>query len=139
MTRRIAVGSGRCVGRRRAVIGNRRCEAERGTATVFAVGVLPVLLSVCWIAMQLGGALITRHRVEGAADLAALAVAANAASGQRSACASAEWVARRMDATVRSCTLSGRHARIRLRAYQSPFVARFVAVNGRAHAGPVGG
>ncbi|BBX68036.1 hypothetical protein MPSYJ_14970 [Mycolicibacterium psychrotolerans] len=56
---------------------------------------------------MVGSAVVARHRASAAADLAALAAAAQVPAGPQAACAAAESVARAMAATVASCDVDG--------------------------------
>lgn len=54
-----------------------------------------------------GQAVLARHRVQSAADLAALAAAAGLPAGAHSACLRAEALAAAARTEVRSCTVAG--------------------------------
>lgn len=108
-------------------------SSERGAATVWVVGGLAVLMVVVTGVWWFGAAVVTRHRAEGAADLAALAAAVIAAEGEERACAEARWVVEQMDAVLRSCRLSGWDALVEVDAAFAPFGSAAA----RARAGPV--
>ncbi|MFC7341090.1 Rv3654c family TadE-like protein [Saccharopolyspora griseoalba] len=97
---------------------------------------LPALL---WFAVQLGAATITRHRAEGAADLAALAAAAHAAQGHQGACGRARRVVEAMGGVLDECRTSGRHARVEVSAPAPEVLGVGRSASARAHSGPVGG
>jgi secretion/DNA translocation related TadE-like protein len=80
---------------------------DRGLATVVAAGAIGVVGILLGALLVLGAAVATRHRAENAADLAALAGAAEAALGREPACAQAREVAERNGATLVRCTWSG--------------------------------
>lgn len=120
-----------------AASGRPRGDRDRGAATVFAAIVSMGLLVVLWGGVQLGAATLTRHRAEGAADLAALAVAAYAPQGAESACGRAERVVDRMRAVLVSCRLDGWDARVRVRMGLPGLLSGFDPVGARARAGPV--
>ncbi|WP_421843680.1 Rv3654c family TadE-like protein [Mycobacterium sp.] len=61
------------------------------------------LLCLTGVGAYLGSAVVTRHRAQAAADLAALAAAARLPSGASAACASAAAVARGMTVRVTEC------------------------------------
>jgi secretion/DNA translocation related TadE-like protein len=92
----------------------RLAHDERGSATVVGVAAVLAVLAVFAVAFQLGAAVITRHRAEAAADLAALAGAADAVTGD--ACATAARVAQRMAVRLTSCELDGWEVRILVEA-----------------------
>jgi hypothetical protein len=48
-------------------------DGDRGVATVWAAGAIAVLVSMAVFGLHLGEAMVVRHHVESAADLAALA------------------------------------------------------------------
>ncbi|MDR7301712.1 Rv3654c family TadE-like protein [Haloactinomyces albus] len=121
----------------RAGDGSMCTDRDGGAATVFAAIVSMGLLTVLWLGLQLGAAVITRHRAEGAADLAALAAAAHAVGGTEFACARARWVAEGMRTTMVSCRLADRDARVRVRIEVPGLLSGFDPVSARARAGPV--
>lgn len=112
-------------------------DGDRGAATLWAAGgivlVLVVTIAVVWVAVAVN----TRHRVAAAADLAALAAATTATSGERPACAKARWVAHRMRAQLESCRLDGWHALVEVTATPPGVLASFGPAEARARAGPV--
>jgi secretion/DNA translocation related TadE-like protein len=80
---------------------------DRGLATVVAAGVIGIVGLLLGALLVLGAAVATRHRAENAADLAALAGAADSVRGREPACAAAREVAGRNGATLVSCTWIG--------------------------------
>ena len=96
-----------------------------------------VMLALLGIGLQLGSAVVARHRAEAAADLAALAATAQAIAGQEAACHSATRVAEGMSTTLTSCELQGWDAVVRVSARPSRLVERFGVANATARAGPV--
>jgi secretion/DNA translocation related TadE-like protein len=97
------------------------------------VGGLAVLMVVTAGVLWFCAAVVTRHRAESAADLAALAAAVVAVQGEQRACAEARWVAERMDTVLRSCRLSGWDALVDVEAA----FEGFGSAAARARAGPV--
>jgi secretion/DNA translocation related TadE-like protein len=95
------------------------------------------------VAAVLGGlllfvaAVVTRHRAESAADLAALAAAGTAVAGEERACAEARWVTEQMDVELRSCRLSGWNALVEVTAPPPAVLSLFGPAAARARAGPV--
>jgi secretion/DNA translocation related TadE-like protein len=83
-----------------------RC-ADRGSATVWVLAVCLLTWSGTTAALSIGAAVVTRHRAESAADLAALAGARAAADGAGDPCAAANRVAEAMRARVAACDLLG--------------------------------
>lgn len=117
--------------------GPRRPTACRGSATVTALALLGVLLSVAG-AVALGSAVLVDHRrAESAADLAALAGAGAAGRGE-DGCAAAASVAGDNGVDLVACEVLGRDVRVRVerrREYVAGLTARLVA---EARAGPAG-
>jgi len=109
---------------------------ESGSATVVGAGAVLALLSIFAVTIQLGAATITRHRAEAAGDLAALAAAANAASGAERACAVARRVTDRMTVGLVACELRGWQAIVSVEATPPGVLARFGTARATARAGP---
>jgi secretion/DNA translocation related TadE-like protein len=80
---------------------------DRGLATVVAAGVIGIVGLLLGALLVLGSAVATRHRAENAADLAALAGAAESVQGREPACARAREIAERNGATLLRCTWIG--------------------------------
>lgn len=80
---------------------------ERGSASLVAVALITLLVTVTVAGVQVGSAVVARHRAQAAADLAALSGAAAIAGGARAACAHAGSIARTMRATVVDCSVDG--------------------------------
>ena len=109
---------------------------DRGAATVWAVSAIACLMALAVLGVHLATAMVVRHRVEAAADLAALAAATEAAPGEPQACARARWVVERMNARLDSCHLDGWDAVIEVHAQPPGPLGRFGAANAHARAGP---
>jgi secretion/DNA translocation related TadE-like protein len=97
------------------------------------VVVLVVTTVVVWVAVAAN----TRHRAAAAADLAALAAAAYAVSGERSACDRARWVADHMHVLLKACRLDGWDALVEVTAMPPGVLASFGPADARARAGPL--
>lgn len=115
-----------------------RCPSVcRGSATVTALALVGVLLSVAG-AVALGTAVLADHRrAESAADLAALAGAGATGRGE-DGCAAATSVAGDNGVELVACEVLGRDVRVRVerrREYVVGLTARLVA---EARAGPAG-
>ncbi|MEE4546703.1 Rv3654c family TadE-like protein [Streptomyces sp. V4-01] len=82
-------------------------RGDRGSATVWSLGLTAVLLAVFTAVLLMDQAVVARHRAGAAADLAALAAADHALDGEAAACRLAVRVASAQGATVLGCTLSG--------------------------------
>jgi secretion/DNA translocation related TadE-like protein len=108
-----------------------RPGCERGSAAVSGVVAMLLLITVTVAGAQVGAAVVARHRVTGAADLAALAAAARLTDGDGIACEQAKRVAEANRSTLDDCEISGWEVVVRLSA-----ITPFGPVNARARAGP---
>jgi secretion/DNA translocation related TadE-like protein len=102
--------------------------------TVGGIGAVAVVLSGLLLFVS---AVVTRHRAESAADLAALAAAGAAVAGEDRACAEARCVTARMDVDLRSCRLVGWDALVEVAAAPPTVLGLFGSAAARARAGPV--
>ena len=113
-------------------------RSETGSATVTTCLVLAALLTVTVLIAHVGTVVVARHRIQAAADLAALAAAGVVDSGSDTACARADEVVRRMRGRIQNCTVDGWDVTVVATSTISlgPFGAR--SVRAIARAGPVG-
>lgn len=124
----------------RAVTGLRRLDRagdDRGAATVWAAGVLAVLMSLTVVGLHLGAAILARHHAESAADLAALAAAGSAVAGERQACDRARAVTERMRVRLVSCSARGWDVLVQVAVRPAGPLAELGDATARARAGPV--
>lgn len=105
---------------------------ERGSATVYAVALMAVVLSVAAALAWAGGAVVAHRRAQAAADLAALAGASHPESG----CARAEAVADANGASLLHCRAAGGHVWVMVEVIGPQMVGRVPRLAARAHAGP---
>ena len=84
-----------------------RCGDDRGVATVIAAGAIGVVALLLGALAVLGAVVVTRHRAATAADLAALAGAAESVRGRDAGCARARELAERNGGVLVTCTWSG--------------------------------
>ncbi|MDO0926484.1 flp pilus-assembly TadE/G-like family protein [Streptomyces sp. TG1A-8] len=110
-----------------------RADSDRGSATVWSLGVIAVLCVVFGVVLALGQAVVVRHRAAGGADLAALAGADHWSEGATGACARAQRVARAQKGRLVRCSLVGEVSDVTVASGRGPFEARV-----RARAGPPG-
>jgi secretion/DNA translocation related TadE-like protein len=108
-----------------------RSGRDRGSAAVSGVVAMLLLIIVTAAGAQVGAAVVARHRVTAAADLAALAAAARLTEGDESACEQAKRAAEANRSTLESCVVSGWEVVVEVSA-----VTPFGPVNARARAGP---
>jgi len=104
---------------------------ECGSAAVSGVVAMLLLIIVMITGAQVGAAYVVRHRVTGAADLAALAGAASVPDGDEIACEQAKRVAESNRAVLGSCSVSGWEVVVQVSA-----ATPFGPVNARSKAGP---
>lgn len=112
-------------------------ESDRGVATVWAAGAVAVLLSMAVFGLHLGTAMVARHHVESAADLAALAGAGMAVAGERYACTQARRVTDRMRVQLSSCRVHGWDVLVDVATRPAGWLGHLGTATGRARAGPV--
>lgn len=108
-----------------------RSGCERGSAAVSGVVAMLSLIIVVVAGAQVGSVVVARHRVTGAADLAALAAAARLTEGAESACEQAKLVASESRAALTGCTVNGWEVVVEVEA-----ITPFGPVSARARAGP---
>ncbi|MFJ9931059.1 Rv3654c family TadE-like protein [Streptomyces misionensis] len=107
--------------------------SDRGSASVWSLGVIALLCVVFGAVLVLGQAVVVRHRAAGGADLAALAAADHWAEGGPAACARAGRLAAAQGARLVRCTVQGEISDVTAASGRRPFTARV-----RARAGPAG-
>lgn len=126
-------------GTRHGRVGDVTNPRDRGSGTVWAIALIGLIWSAGTVAMAVGGVRAARQRAYAAADLAALAAAANASGGPHDACVLAARVARASGARLRRCVLRERVSEVTvtsavpLRHPFGPLVA-----TAHARAGPSG-
>ncbi|MEU8897635.1 Rv3654c family TadE-like protein [Nocardia sp. NPDC048505] len=116
----------------------KRWRDEAGGASVLACFALAGLIAATLMLGHLGTGVVARHRVQAAADLAALAGAGALGSGTDAGCAVAREIARDMQARVRACAVS--QWDVTVTAEQNVPMGLFGVrvVSAVARAGPVG-
>ncbi|MFI5977902.1 Rv3654c family TadE-like protein [Streptomyces sp. NPDC051452] len=107
--------------------------SDRGSATVWSLGVITLLCVVFGAVLALGQAVVVRHRAAGGADLAALAAADHWAEGGEAACARAERLAADQGVRLVRCAIEGETSDVTAASGSGPFAAEV-----RARAGPAG-
>lgn len=112
-----------------------RPACERGAATVFATSALVMLLVIGTVLVELTGLVRAHRRAQAAADLAALAAAAD------SSCATAATIAARNGAELTTCALdpAGTTARVGVQVEAVHWWGPAVVLTGQARAGPASG
>lgn len=110
-------------------------RVERGAATVYAVLIAAVLMMGCVVAVQIATIARLQHTVTAAADLAALAAAQSAVSGDEG-CEAARVIARRNHAEVASCEMDADVATVQVAGTSPRFWGRTWTIKRAARAGP---
>lgn len=123
---------------RRRVDGSCGRRGEVGSATVWVLTASALVLAAGLLATVLSAAVLTRHRAEAAADLAALAAADAALQGRAAACARAGRVAAAGNAILVSCTLTNVTAQVVVKVPGRGVLGRLPPVSARSRAGPAG-
>ncbi|WP_433801212.1 Rv3654c family TadE-like protein [Actinomycetospora sp. CA-084318] len=109
---------------------------DRGAATVVAAAMVGALTLLLATVLVLGAVVATRHRAAVAADLAALAGAAEGVRGRQAGCDRARELAARNGGDLRTCTWRGWELEVEVAATCGCLpVADSTTV--RARAGPV--
>jgi secretion/DNA translocation related TadE-like protein len=103
-------------------------------STIFGCLSVGLLLAVTIVAVRLGGAMLARQQAETAADLGALAGAAQILHGSAAACAAAGRVVTANSATMTSCTADGLDVLVEVDA-RAPALGGIALAHARA--GPV--
>jgi secretion/DNA translocation related TadE-like protein len=112
-------------------------DDDRRVATVWAAGAIAVLVSMAVFGVYLGEAAVIRHHAESAADLAALAGAAQVIAGEQYACAQARRVTDRMRVQLVACHTRGWDILVDVAARPAGWLGSLGAATARARAGPV--
>ena len=108
---------------------------DRGSATLFAVSCLTLLL-LLGAALGVVAAMVRAHRTaQAAADLAALAAASAAGSG-RDPCAAGQAVAAANGARLDSCAAQGREVTVTVTVPGPHWLGQTADLSARARAGP---
>ena len=114
-----------------------RRREDRGAATIFVLAVGLVLVAAGIAGAAVGSARIGRHRAQAAADLGALAGAAQAIEGTEAACAQAARFVVANSGQVTSCEVHGLEIVIRTKVTITPLPGLTRHAEAAARAGPV--
>ncbi|QLY31381.1 Rv3654c family TadE-like protein [Nocardia huaxiensis] len=111
---------------------------DAGGVTLTACLALAALLAMTLLIGQVGAAVVGRHHVQSAADLAALAAAAALDGGNTAGCARAETIARRMNVRVLDCVVADWDVTVTVEMRMSLGPLGVRPVRAAARAGPAG-
>jgi secretion/DNA translocation related TadE-like protein len=114
-----------------------RRREDRGAATIFVLAVGLVLVAAGIAGAAVGSARIGRHRAQAAADLGALAGAAQAIEGTEAACGRAARFVAANSGRVTSCEVHGLEIVVRTEVTITPLPGLTRHVEAAARAGPV--
>ncbi len=113
-------------------------RGDRGSATLWAVALMGLLMAVATALAMVGSVRVARHRLNDAADLSALAAAKLAIIDPRSACAHAAALAAENGVELSACTITGEVADVWTAGEISLPGFGTRTLTGRSRAGPVG-
>lgn len=114
-----------------------RWSRDRGSGTLWMLALIGMVWSIAVMAMTVGSVRAARHRAYAAADLSALAAAAHAMDGVKSACRLAAVVARDSGGRLRRCVLRDRVSEVVVTSDVRTVVSLGrLAATARARAGP---
>ncbi|MDQ1643330.1 MAG: hypothetical protein QOJ90_2681 [Actinomycetota bacterium] len=108
---------------------------ERGSATVWVLLCCLVLFLFVVASLEVGSALVARHRAQTAADLASLAAARRLLAGSATPCAAAARVAAAMGARVSTCHAYRQVVEVVAEVPLTGLLAGLPPARGRARAG----
>jgi secretion/DNA translocation related TadE-like protein len=114
-----------------------RLEGDRGAASIFVLAVGLVLVAAGLAGASVGTARVGRHQAQNAADLAALAGAADAIYGEAVACARADRFAAANGGRVTSCAVEGLEVVVRAEVEVRPMPGLVRQAEASARAGPL--
>ncbi|MFF5209990.1 Rv3654c family TadE-like protein [Streptosporangium sp. NPDC000396] len=113
-------------------------RGERGSATIWAVGVVGLIFAVGTAIMVAGTVRVARHRAQSAADLSALAAARLAFADPNRGCVEASSLAEGNKAKLTRCSIDGDGiAEVQVAVELSLPVAGSRTIIANARAGPV--
>ncbi|MCM3895089.1 MULTISPECIES: Rv3654c family TadE-like protein [Gordonia] len=114
---------------------------EGGYATVAAAGAIAGIAALIVLVIYVGAATLARHRAQSAADLAALAAAADHVAARADPCATAKSLTaeQRPRAEVFECAVVGEDVVVGVRVSVSLGALGVRAASARARAGPAEG
>ncbi|MFY1635667.1 Rv3654c family TadE-like protein [Solwaraspora sp. WMMB335] len=112
---------------------------QRGSASLWLLAVGLLLVAAGAVGALLGAARVARHQARVAADLAALAGAAQVFDGPAASCARATELAQRNNARLTSCVVAGLDVVVTVEVPVLPATGIDGVATAHARAGPVRG
>jgi len=110
---------------------------DQGSATIWVLAAMSVVLLAGFAGIALGAAVLARHRAENAADLAAVAGATALVSGSGAPCAAAAALVHANGGQLVSCSVLIDDVVVSVRVAPVGLPARWGSAEARARAGPV--
>lgn len=111
-------------------------QADRGSATLWTVALMGLLMAVATAFATVGSVRVARHHVHDAADLSAIAAARLAIVDPQAACDRAEIIAAKNAVHLLQCTLTDEIADVRTSLTITLPVLGPRTLTGRSRAGP---
>ena len=111
---------------------------QRGTATVWMLCCVLLVVGLAFVVLGLGAALVSRHRASAVADLAALAAADAVLAGRPSPCLAAARIGRAQDGRVVECRVVGDVVEVVAEVPVGELLAFLPPARARARAGAAG-
>lgn len=111
-------------------------SGEQGSASVLAAVLVAVMVAAMVGAAHVGAAVLARHRAQAAADLAALAGAAQVPAGAENACARAAQLGQAMASELLDCQIEGLDLVVTMQTRPRLSTRWLAAATARARAGP---
>lgn len=112
---------------------------DRGSATLFAVGIAAVLLGACMVGVLWAAVSVGHHRVDSAADLVALSAAESQQSSPGDACITAARIADVQGVALKTCRTVGETVVVAVTVSLHLGVLGTPTLTGQARAGPIEG
>ncbi|MEU8355627.1 Rv3654c family TadE-like protein [Nonomuraea sp. NPDC048882] len=113
-------------------------QHERGSATLWGVALMGLLMAIATAFATVGSVRVARHHVNGAADLSALAAAKLALTDPEGACDRASAVAAQNDVELTRCVVNDDFADVWTTLPISLPLLGTRTLTGRSRAGPAG-
>jgi secretion/DNA translocation related TadE-like protein len=124
------------VGSRTETVTRSFRRVDRGSATLWGVALMGLMMAVAMVFATVGAARVARHRVHGAADLSALAAARLVIADPARACPQAAEIAKANGVRMARCVLTGEVADIWTELDLALPGLGTRTVTGRSRAGP---
>jgi secretion/DNA translocation related TadE-like protein len=115
-----------------------RASADRGSASLLAIGIAFVLLGGCLVGVLWAAISVAHHRADAAADLTALTAAQTLQTGSGDACTAAAGIAAMQQVELRECQQLGETVSVVVAVKVNLGAIGTPVLTGQARAGPIG-